>query len=160
MEVKRSRCTAVVPPGCAISILGDLQDLRAPSPEQPGGTPELTLLGREVQPETSWDTFAPELLPCSNFFSFYNVFAGMYSLKMHAAWLLITFLIAEDNAGPAMIRQGLIPLLYDFSIENNRLHILLRCLTSGEMLANILKKYINDFAVLCRQQKKFVERLY
>lgn len=70
------------------------------------------------------------------------------------------FLIAEDNAGPIMIRQGLILLLYDFSTKKNRLHILLRCLTSGEMLANILKKYFDDFAVLCRQQKKFVEGLY
>lgn len=64
----------VVPPGCAISILGGLQDLGGPSSEQLGWTPELPLLGQEVQPETSWDLFSPELLCRSIFFSFYDTF--------------------------------------------------------------------------------------
>lgn len=38
---------------CAISILGGLQGTSGSSPEQPGRTPELTLLGQEVRAETS-----------------------------------------------------------------------------------------------------------
>lgn len=37
-----------------------------------------------------------------------------------------------------------------------RLPVLLNCLTSGEILGNNLKKYYNNFAFLCRQQKKCV----
>lgn len=47
---------------CTVFVLGGLQDLSGSSPERPGQTPELTLLGQEVWPETFWGSFPPELL--------------------------------------------------------------------------------------------------